>query len=115
LVISGTIDSPQEDLSERLIEAAGERLFEMIPETGQWALKHGGEVVGDSTKVILENQGIILGAGEGVLDGAVNIIRDSAGNIIKVPDGAVDAGKGIIEAGVGTLFDLFGRPIQKEE
>lgn len=115
LVISGTIDSPQEDLSERLIEAAGERLFEMIPETGQWALKHGGEVVGESTKVILANQGIILGAGKGVLDGAVNIIKDGAGKIIPVPDGAADAGKGIIEAGVGTLFDLFGRPIQKGE
>ena len=115
LVISGTIDSPQEDLSERLIAAARERMFEMIPETGQWALKHGGEVVGESTKVILENQGVILGAGKGVLDGAANIIKDSAGNVIQLPDGAIDAGKGIIEGGVGTLFDIFGRPIEKEE
>jgi len=115
LVISGTIDSPQEDLSERLIAAAGERMFEMIPETGQWALKHGGAVVGESTKAILENQGVILGVGKEVLGGAADLIRDNAGNVIPVPDGAIDAGKGILENGVGTLFDLFGRPLPKEE
>ncbi|MDA7881061.1 hypothetical protein N9A94_02025 [Akkermansiaceae bacterium] len=116
LVISGTIDSPQEDLSERLIAAAGERMFEMVPETGQWALKHGGAVVGESTKVILANHGVILGAGQGVLDSATDLLKKGAENVAPVPvDQVIDAGKGIMGVGVGTLFDLFGRPIEKEE
>ncbi|MDB4578643.1 hypothetical protein N9105_04980 [Akkermansiaceae bacterium] len=51
--VSGTLDAPKEDLSDRLIEAAGLRMFEMIPATGEWVLKNTNKVVGESTKDLL--------------------------------------------------------------
>ncbi len=110
LTISGTLDSPQEDLSERLIEAAGERMFEMIPESGQYALKYSGEVIGESTKAILANQGVILGVGKGVLDKAGDLIEEGTG---VDPGAVIDGTSDAIKSGVDTLFDLFGRPIPK--
>lgn len=117
LKISGTIDAPQEDLSERLIEAAKERMFEMIPETGQVALKYTGKAISDSTKAILDNKDIELGFGDSVL----NTLRKVVGNDDEtgpkkpgeVENGIIDKGREVVEDGVGTLFDIFGRPIQK--
>lgn len=115
LRISGTLDSPQEDLSERLIAAAGERMFELVPETGQYVLKYSGEVIGESTKTILANQGVILGAGEALIDQANQVIKNGTGvdpgDVIPDPTKVIEEGTGAIEKGVGTLFDLFGRPI----
>lgn len=108
LSISGTLDLPQEDLSERLIAAAGERMFELVPATGQWALKYSGEIVGDSTRLILENQGVILGAGQEMLDRAGGLLNEGVGDVLKT-------GRDVLEGGVGTLFDLFGRPIPKTD
>ena len=117
LKISGTLDSPQEDLSDRLIAAAGERMFELVPETGYYALKYGGEVIGESTKAILENQGIILGVGEALINQANKVIESGTGvnpgGVIQDPLKVIEEGTGAIEKGVGTLFDLFGRPIPK--
>jgi hypothetical protein len=117
LKISGTLDSPQEDLSDRLIAAAGERMFELVPETGYYALKYGGEVIGESTKAILENQGIILGVGEALINQANKVIESgigvNPGGVIQDPLKVIEEGTGAIEKGVGTLFDLFGRPIPK--
>lgn len=42
--LSGTLDSPREDLTARLIAAAGDRLFEVIPETGQKVLLFSGDL-----------------------------------------------------------------------
>ncbi len=58
--ISGTIDEPQEDLSERLIIAAGERMFEIIPETGQKALKFAGTAASEGVLGLLNGAGEIL-------------------------------------------------------
>ena len=99
---------PQEDLSERLIAAAGERMFELVPETGQWALKYSGEAIGESTRLILENQGVIFGVGQQVIDQAGELLNQGAGDALKT-------GSDLIEGGVGTLFDIFGRPIPKRD
>ena len=116
LVISGTVDSPQEDLSERLIAAAKERMFEMVPETGVWVLKHGGAAVGEATKVILAEEGIVLETGKDLIDGAADIIKRGTDTLTNDPvDSVIDAGKGAVDVGVGTLFDLFGSPIKKAE
>ena len=112
MVISGTLDSPQEDLSERLIAAAGGRMFEMVPETGQFALKYSSQVIGESTKVILENQGVILGAGEALLNQAGDLIEAETG---VDPSQVIETGAGVVEDGVGKLFDLFGRPLEKRD
>ena len=122
LTISGTLDSPREDLSERLIAAAGERMFEVVPETGQWALKYSGEVLNESTKQILADQGINLGTGQEIIGRAGQILREGSETAIKEGSDLIEQGSeiikdgtGIIEGGVGTLFDLFGRPIPKKD
>jgi len=112
MVISGTIDSPQEDLSERLIAAAGERMFELVPETGKFALRYSGQVIGESTQKILKQQGVILESGRGVLGQAVDLIESETG---VDPSGAIDTGVKTVEEGVGRLFDLFGRSIEKRD
>ena len=108
LTISGPIDSPNEDLSERLIAAAGERMFELAPETGKWALKFSGEVIGESTKAILKNQGVILGTGQELLNQVNDLLQENG-------EAVIEEGGKVIGNGVGTLFDLFGRPIEKSE
>lgn len=42
--LSGTTDFPKEDLSARLVAAAGDRLFEIIPGTGRKALLFTGDL-----------------------------------------------------------------------
>lgn len=112
LQISGTLEAPQEDLSARLIDAAKERMFEMIPETGQYALKYGGKVMEDSTKAILDEQGIILGVGKSALDR----VRDlTPGDLLNPGKGIIDTGKDVVTEGVGKVFDIFGNPIEETE
>jgi hypothetical protein len=117
LKISGTLEAPREDLSDRLIAAAGERMFEMIPETGQYALKFSGQAIGEATRRILSEEGIILGAGKSLLGQAARAVGEVTG---RVSDGTEQSEEeipevkpGAVETGVETLFDLFGRPIRK--
>ncbi len=67
--ITGTVDKPEEDLSQRLMLAAGARLFTIIPETGAKVLKFSGREIKDGAdKVIEEGKNLIEGAGS-LLDG----------------------------------------------
>lgn len=117
--VGGTLDSPTEDLSERLIEAAGERMFELIPETGKWALKYGGGEISEQTKGLLTKHGFILGVANSVLGNSKKLVGQGQGVI----EGAVDdvIGKGAEAASdatkdaVNTIFDIFGRPIEKKK
>jgi hypothetical protein len=76
LRITGTLDDPKEDLTERLIAAAGTRMFDQIPETGEKVIKFTQSVLGGSSnkvvdkgvKVITEGAGIVREV-SGVLDG----------------------------------------------
>jgi hypothetical protein len=45
LRITGTLDDPKEDLTTRLIAAAGMRMFDVLPETGERVLKFSRTVV----------------------------------------------------------------------
>ena len=81
LHVTGTLDDPKEDLTGRLIDAAGMRMFDVIPETGERVLKFtrnmldgtapkaidtGIRVIEQSTDIIRETGGIlgnILGGG----------------------------------------------------
>ena len=112
LRISGTLEAPQQDLSARLIAAAKERMFEMVPETGQYALKYGGKVMGDSTKAILEENDIVLGVGQRLLE----TVRGTEGDgVLEKGKDVLNQGKDAVGDGVGALFDIFGRPVPKEE
>lgn len=75
LRITGTIDVPQEDLTERLIMAAGERMFELLPETGQMALKFAGSAASDGAINLLNGVAPLLDGGGKIIEGA-NPIED---------------------------------------
>ena len=92
--ISGTWENPKEDLSERMIWAAGERMFEMIPETGLWALRHSGEALDQGTALLLENQGLILEQGSQAVE-----------EVIEQGSGVVEEG---VKAGFGILNGILG-------
>ncbi len=83
LRITGTVDDPKEDLTERLIEAAGARMLANLPRTGgkilqlsegvidktsEKVLEEGRKLLDDPDKVIREADHVIRGAG-GVLRG----------------------------------------------
>jgi len=76
-------------------------------------------VIGQSTQAILENQGVILGAGEALVGQASELIEAGTGvdpvEVIDVGSQTVGEGVQVIEDGVGKLFDLFGRGIESED
>jgi hypothetical protein len=82
LRVTGTLDDPQEDLTDRLVAAAGARLFDVIPQTGERVLKFTrslldeessrkvDEVIQKGTDILIENQDVIRGAAD-MLDGFI--------------------------------------------
>jgi len=72
LRLTGTVDDPKEDLTDRLMAAAQGRMFEVIPETGEKVLKFTRSILGDSgaiekgVEVIDTAAGTLMG---GVLNG----------------------------------------------
>ncbi|MGJ8697553.1 MAG: hypothetical protein ACSHYF_14645 [Verrucomicrobiaceae bacterium] len=109
--ISGTLDSPQEDLSDRLIAAAGERMFEIVPATGQWALKYSGEIVGEHTKDVLANSGVVLGLANEVLGNGNDLLDAARKSAEGVLEGGIETGTKAASDAARSVFDIFGRPI----
>jgi len=96
LRITGTMDNPEEDLSKRMIAAAGERMFELVPETGLLALKFAH----DSAVKLPEKA---VATGEGALKTGVDAVQKT------IEEGPA-AG---VEAGVRGIFDLIpGAPVK---
>jgi hypothetical protein len=84
LRITGTAENPQEDLSERLIAAAGERMFELIPETGARVLKFTRNVLsGDSSSAV--------GTGVDAVRDAGGLVRDVGGGLFNLLPGGGSA------------------------
>lgn len=94
LRITGTVDNPKEDLTDRLIDAAGMRMFEQLPETGEQVFKftrnalgeapsrvveQGRDLIDQGGKVI-EESGKIIEEGEKVIKGAEGIFRGLLGD-----------------------------------
>jgi hypothetical protein len=77
LRITGTLDHPAEDLTERLQSAAGQRMFEIIPETGEKVLKFTRSMLGESptktiddgVKLIEDGTKTMRGVANGLIDG----------------------------------------------
>ncbi len=76
LRITGTLDDPKEDLTDRLIAAAGQRMFEVIPETGEKVIKFTRSLLGDSPSKTVDKGVKIIEEGSktvrevsGILDG----------------------------------------------
>lgn len=93
LRITGTLDNPKEDLSNRMIVAAGERMFELVPETGKMALKFAHETATDLPQAVLDAGRGVLGEDIKPLDGGVEIIREGLGGVLDLIPGASGAGK----------------------
>jgi hypothetical protein len=60
LRITGTLDDPKEDLTNRLIAAAGLRMFEQLPESGEQALKFTRSLLGEPSTKTIEKGGKII-------------------------------------------------------
>jgi len=76
LRISGTLDDPKEDLTDRLIAAAGIRMFDQIPETGEKVIKFTHSLLGEPSLKTMEKGVKIIERGSkaiheasGILDG----------------------------------------------
>ncbi|MEO8616617.1 MAG: hypothetical protein ABI600_15850 [Luteolibacter sp.] len=72
LRITGTLDDPKEDLTDRLITAAGLRMFDQIPETGEKVIKFTRSVIGDDPKKAVDK-------GVKIIEKGTGIIRDASG------------------------------------
>ncbi len=76
LRITGSLDDPKEDLTDRLVMAAGLRMFDVIPETGEKVIKFSRSLLGDSPSSavdkgvkIIEEGGKVLQQATGLFDG----------------------------------------------
>jgi hypothetical protein len=86
LRVTGTIDDPEEDLTGRLIEAAGLRMFEILPETGERVLKFTREVLdADMTKhlqkgvEVIETGRDVIETGRDTIRQAQDVVREVGG------------------------------------
>ncbi len=92
LRLTGTIDDPEEDLTDRLVDAAGARMFEFLPETGQRVLKFTRTVVGEDSSETVRKGVRALEKGVEALDKANDILRevDEAGEVIRGARGVLE-------------------------
>jgi hypothetical protein len=79
LRVTGTIDDPEEDLTGRLIEAAGLRMFEILPETGERVLKFTREVLDADMTKHLEKGVEVIETGRDVIREAEGVVRGVTG------------------------------------
>jgi hypothetical protein len=78
--LTGTLSDPKEDLSQRLAAAAGARMFEVLPETGEKVLKYTTNVLGEAPSKILDKSGKILDKGTDVIKDATDVFKGILGN-----------------------------------
>ena len=79
LRITGTLDEPEEDLSKRLVEAAGLRMFEVLPETGERVLKFTKEVIDQDLEAHLQKGADVLDQGRAVIEDAKGVVEEVEG------------------------------------
>eukprot|EP00903_Cladosiphon_okamuranus_P003924 g3922.t1 len=72
LRITGTLDDMDEDLTGRLIEAAGMRMFENLPKGGELALRFAGNVVEQRSGKVMEE-------GVEAIEKADELLKDAKG------------------------------------
>lgn len=80
LRITGTLDKPQEDLTDRLIAAAGGRMFEMLPETGEKVIRYSRTLAEDAAPKVIEEGVRVLEQGQDVIRGANGILDGLLGS-----------------------------------
>lgn len=93
LRVTGTVDDPEEDLTARLIEAAGLRMFEILPETGERVLKFTREVLDADMTKHLQKGAEVIETGRDMIETGRDVIRD-AGGVVKEVGGIFDVLRG---------------------
>lgn len=81
LRITGTLDDPKEDLTDRLIAAAGLRMFDVLPESGEKVLKFTRSVLGETPNEAIGKGVDALGKGIEVIDKAGDVVEGVTGVI----------------------------------
>lgn len=89
--VTGTTDDPKEDLSERLIIAAGVRMFETLPENGGKVLKFTSDVLGKPPEEI-------IGKGVQAVEKGAKAVKEASD---------------VVEQVGGILDGLLGKPEKK--
>lgn len=79
LHITGTLDDPKEDLTNRLIEAAGLRMFEQLPETGEQVLKFTRNALGETPTQVIDHGRKIIDTGGKVIEEGGAVIKEAEG------------------------------------
>lgn len=77
--ITGTLDDPREDLSERLLTAAGLRMFDQIPETGEKVIKFSQSLIGDSSDKTIQKGVKLLEQSSDTVRDVTNILGSLLG------------------------------------
>jgi hypothetical protein len=114
LRVSGTLDDPREDLTARLIEAAGMRMFEILPETGERVLKYTRRAIdADVAGKLLGEDGLVR-RGEDLLDQGRSVL-DGEGNPLEKASDVVRQGEDVVREVSGIFDALRGRDPQKRE
>jgi hypothetical protein len=86
LRITGTLDDPKEDLTDRLIDAAGVRMFDILPETGERVIKYSRSLLGESPNKVIDEGVKIIEQGTDILDEATGVLDGFFGGGRKTPD-----------------------------
>jgi len=86
LRITGTLDDPKEDLTDRLIAAAGLRMFDQIPETGESVIKFTRSVLGGNSNEVIGKGVEIIGKGGKTVRRVTGILDDFLGTDVLPPD-----------------------------
>jgi len=120
LRITGTVDDPEEDLSSRLIAAAGLRMFEILPETGERVLKFTRQVASEDLlsqieqgRVVIDQGTDLLRQGGRLLDGEGNLVEE-AGEVIRQGEEVIRQGEDVVKGVRGLLDVLGGDPVPAE-
>ena len=105
LHVTGTLDDPKEDLTERLIMAAGMRMFEVLPETGEQVLKFTRRAVDPDVIESLTGEDGLINQGQDLIDAGRNLI-DGEGSVIENATEALRKGEDVVR-GVEGIFGFF--------
>jgi hypothetical protein len=81
------VDAPKEDLSERMIAAAGERMFELVPETGMKALKFAHDTATQLPQKAIKTGVDVLQEGSGVIQEGPKIIQEGVKGVFDLLPG----------------------------
>ena len=98
VTLGGTVDSPKEDLSRRLMTAAGERILRRLP---------GGKVILNFSQSFADR--LLDGLNEG------NKAPDASGDADKERDPNIKVGRDLLDTGLKMGFDLLNGSGKKEK